>query len=69
MVPEKEHVRWQDRDLNVGDNISIKVIETDDVDAPTKRYTRDPKKDARAQKQYVKMMAKKFGWKIQTKRK
>lgn len=69
LIPQDEHVRWQDRDLAVGDDVRVKIIEVDRVDAPTKRSPRDPKKDVRAQKRYVRTMAKKFGWKIQTGRK
>jgi len=66
LIPQEEHVRWQDRDLAVGDEIRIRIVDSDKVDAPTKRYARDPKKDIRAQKRYVRTMAKKFGWKIQS---
>jgi len=69
LIPQDEHVRWQDRDLTVGDDVRVKIIEIDTVDAPTKRFPRDPKKDVRAQKQYVRTMAKKIGWKILTGRK
>src|ERR1700752_1615953 len=64
LIPQEEHVRWQDMDLAVGDDVRIKVVEIETVDAPTKRYLRDPKKEVREQKRYVRTMAKKFGWKI-----
>jgi len=38
LIPQEEHVRWQDRDLAVGDEIRIRIVESDKVDAPTKRY-------------------------------
>ena len=65
LIPQEEHVRWQDRNLALGDDIRIKVVEIETVDAPTKRYPRDPNKEVREQKRYVRTMAKKFGWKIQ----
>jgi hypothetical protein len=66
LVPQEEHVHWKDRDLAVGDEIRIRIIESEKVDAPTKRYAIDPKKGVLAQKRYVRKMAKKFGWKIQS---
>ena len=68
LIPQEEHVRWQDRDLAVGDEIRIRIMESDKVDAPTKRFPRDPKRDIQAQKRYVRTMAKKFGWKIHSMR-
>ena len=65
LIPEREHVTWRDRSLSVGDDVRIKILESDKVDAPTKRSPRNPKKEIQAQKRYVRMMAKKFGWKIQ----
>jgi hypothetical protein len=68
LIPEQEHVTWQDRSLAVGDDVRIKIVESDKIDAPTTRSPRNPKKDIQAQKRYVRTMAKKFGWKIQTDR-
>ena len=69
LIPDEEHVTWHDSNLAVGDDVRIKIVETETVDAPTKRHPRDPKKEVRAQKRYVRTMAKKLGWKIQTGRK
>ena len=65
LIPQEEHVRWQDRDLDVGDEIRVRIVETDEVDPPAKRFRKDPKKDLQSKKHYVQTMAKKFGWKIQ----
>jgi hypothetical protein len=64
ITPTGEHVRWIDRKLKVGDEISIFVIEDAPIDRPRSRERRDHSKDLLAQKRYVKQMAKKFGWKI-----
>ncbi|HWQ93670.1 MAG TPA: hypothetical protein VN673_18555 [Clostridia bacterium] len=61
-----EHLRWLDRKLKRGDVVSIKVVEVDSVDKPRERHRLNPAADLRRQKQYVRRMAKKFGWKIQT---
>ena len=64
--PDDEHVRWLDRDLKVGDEVSIRVAEDGRVDRPRSRERRDRARELRSQKRYVRAMAKKFGWKIQT---
>jgi hypothetical protein len=69
LIPEQEHVRWRDRSLSVGDDVRIRILESDKVDAPTERLPTNVKQDIQAQKRYVRTMAKKFGWKIQIKRK
>jgi len=69
IVPRDEHVRWRRSSLRVGDEVRVKVVEAEVVDKPRRRYRSDPRKDLAAQKRYVREMAKKFGWKIQTGRK
>ena len=64
--PTNEHVRWLDHGLKVGDEVSIRVVEDARVDRPRSRQRRDRTKELRSQKRYVREMAKKFGWKIQT---
>ena len=36
-----EHVRWPNIDLCVGDEISITIVETNEIDKPIKRYRSD----------------------------
>jgi hypothetical protein len=69
LIPEQEHITWQDSSLSVGDDVRIRILESDKIDAPTERSRINPKQDIEAQKRCVRMMAKKFDWKIQTKRK
>jgi len=39
----KEHVNWTNlRALNVGDNVQVKIIETDAADKPIDKYRLDP---------------------------
>jgi hypothetical protein len=39
----KEHVHWiSQKPLSVGDNIQVKIIETDATDNPIKKYRLDP---------------------------
>jgi hypothetical protein len=62
-----EHVRWLDRNLKAGDEVSIRLAEDAKVDRPRSRERRDRSKELRSQKRYVREMARKFGWKIKTK--
>ena len=61
-----EHLRWLDRKLKRGNVLTIKVVEVDSADKPQERQRPNPPADWRRQKQYVRRMAKQFGWKIQT---
>ena len=64
--PAEENVRWLDRGLKVGDEVRIAIAENAKVDRPSHRVRRDRARELRSQKRYVREMAKKFGWKIQT---
>ena len=65
--PKEEYVRWLDRAaLQVGDEVRIIVAKAAKVDRPRSRKQSDPAEDLRRQKRYVREMAKRFGWKIQT---
>lgn len=61
-----EHVKWNDVQLAMGDVVRIKVRDIDKVDAPKKRHRPDPVKQMKWQKQELRRLARKFGWKIQT---
>ncbi|MGC3957334.1 MAG: hypothetical protein QM813_05055 [Verrucomicrobiota bacterium] len=67
VIPAQETVRWLDRNLKVGDEVRIIVGQDSKVDHPRSRERLDRAKELRSQKRYVREMAKKFGWKIQTK--
>ena len=59
-----EHLRFLDRKLKRGDVVSIKVVEIASPDKPRERQRSNPAAELRRQKQYVRRMAKQFGWKI-----
>jgi hypothetical protein len=64
--PQKQHVHWvRQKPLRVGDRIQVRIIETTLVDKPVKQPRTDPAVLLRAKKQYLRMMAKELGWKIQ----
>ncbi len=65
--PVSEHVNWVRQDLAVGDTITVKIVEASSTDVPRSRKRSNPAGDLKQQKSYVRAMAKKPGWKIQTK--
>lgn len=65
--PKAEHVHWvTDKKLRNGDEIRVKVIETDSADNPRERYTRAQMRapSLRERKRYIREMARQFGWTI-----
>lgn len=62
----EEHVGWMDRKLKIGDEIRIVIAGKGGIDKPRSRKKIDRAQELQAQKRYVKDMAKKLGWKIQT---
>jgi hypothetical protein len=59
-----EHARWKSPKLRTGDEVRIKIIETDRPDRPSSRERAVPDEAINAEKRYVERTAKKFGWKI-----
>jgi len=62
--PRREHVGWLQRSLRLGDDVRITVVERESVDRPRSRKRTDPTQELRAQKKYVRQMAKRLGWRI-----
>ena len=60
-----EILRWQQRKLQIGDHVLIKIVEADTVDVPTVLQTA-PRDSRKYEKAYVRRMAKEFGWTITT---
>ena len=60
-----EYVTWRSLRLRRGDEIALKIIETDVVDRPRKRVRADPK-DQRKSKAFVRAIGKKLGGKLVT---
>jgi len=57
-----EHVDWTNRRLSTGDEVVVRIIESDSVEEPKKRRPRNPEEEFEQQKQYVREMAKQLGW-------
>jgi len=65
VLPQDEHVCWKEALLRTGDEIRLKIVETDAVDKPRFRYPRDLAAQAKAEERQLRKLAKKLGWKIQ----
>lgn len=65
ITSKKEHVRWTEKTLTVGDEVCIRVTDLESVDPPAARTMEDLGEDAKRQQIYVEQMAKRFGWTIQ----
>ncbi len=61
-----EDLRWIDRKIKRGDLVTIKVVEVANVDKPREWRRPNPNEDLRRKKQYVRRMAKQWGWKLQS---
>jgi|SRR5215471_2585659 len=59
-----EHARWKSPKLRTGDEVRIKIIETERPDRPSSRERADPDEVINAEERYVERTAKKLGWKI-----
>jgi hypothetical protein len=66
LMPQDEHVVWTNFRLRVGDELRVKIVECQTVDEPRRRFPRDLATEARNEKRYVRKLARKLGWKIQT---
>ena len=64
VLPLGDRVMWKQSRLRPGDELRVKIVETEAVDKPSKRFPRDPSTDEKRKKRYVLQMAKQFGWKI-----
>lgn len=60
----EEHLKWRQRQIHIGDEVCMKVIESAEADRPRKRRRRDPDAEKRYLKRYVRAMAKQLGWQI-----
>jgi hypothetical protein len=64
-----EHLFWKEAILHTGDELRVKIIETKSVDSPAQRYPRDRAAEVEREKQNLRKLAKKFGWKVKEPRK
>jgi hypothetical protein len=61
------HVDWvSQKTLRVGDEIRVRIVDTESADKPTQERRIHPAETLKAKKRYVRAIAKELGWKIQT---
>ena len=60
--PGKEHVSWiEQKQLTLGDEIRVKVVEADSVDEPKRRTPEETAKALEDRKEYVRKLATRLG--------
>jgi hypothetical protein len=57
---------WVRRDIGVGDEILVRVVETEKADPPRKQKREGAAVQRRREQAYVCRMAKRWGWKVPT---
>lgn len=62
----QEHLEWTTLEIQTGDEVRVKVVESAKVDLPRTRHPRNLAVEKRQVKRYVRAMAKQFGWQITT---
>ncbi len=67
IIATEAHVKWAQRKLKMGDDVRVKLVETEKIDRPKKRDPIDHKTDLAKEKAYVRKMARKYGWEIVSK--
>lgn len=60
----REHMEWLTRNMSVGDEIVLRVVDVPKSSVPKKRRRRTTANSLRQEKARVRRMAKQFGWKI-----
>ena len=63
-TPTDEHRGWDVPDLQVGDTVTIQVVETEDITPHTSAETASYKADPERERDHVRQKAREFGWTI-----
>ena len=61
-----EHLEWLHAEVQIGDEIRIRVVERSAGDTPSRRNREDPAKVEEQKRKYVRKIAKELGWEIIT---
>ena len=64
-----EHIRWRDKKLKAGDEVTVCIVDAERPDKPLERKPPDEAGNLRAKKAYVRKTARELGWQILTKAK
>jgi hypothetical protein len=64
--PSRESVIWVGQQpLHLGNKVQVQLVEVPSVNEPQKRERPDPARDLEVQKNLIRAMAERLGWKIQ----
>jgi hypothetical protein len=63
-----DHLIWRNMRLKDGDEVTVKIVQTDRADRPKRKYHMDSAENEKNTKAYVLAIAKKYGWKVITSR-
>lgn len=58
---DNEHLDWVKRSLTVGDTVTIRIVDSDQVTAPIKRERSDPDLVAKAKRRYYESLKQEYG--------
>jgi hypothetical protein len=62
----EESIRWPAPELRIGDEVTIRVTDAANGEAPVERVAFDPEELLQQQQEYVRQMAARWGWEIRT---
>lgn len=63
-TPTNEHRTWDTPTINVGDTVTVEIIETGDITPHSDVRTYDQARDAENERDYVRKKAREYGWTI-----
>ncbi|MCW0219024.1 MAG: hypothetical protein OJI67_11940 [Prosthecobacter sp.] len=63
-TPLNEHRTWDTPEIEVGDTITVQVVETDDISPHAETRSGDQLRDEKKERDYVRRKASEFGWTI-----
>jgi predicted RNA-binding protein with RPS1 domain len=57
---DNEHIDWLQQDLKVGDEVSIRIVDSDSVSVPLGRQRQDPAASERKERAYYERLKRKY---------
>ncbi len=63
-TPSNEHRTWDTPEIEIGDTLTVEIVETEDITPHSDARTFDPLKNAQKERDYVRKKACEYGWTI-----
>src|SRR5262245_37407472 len=57
---DNEHIDWLRQDLKIGDEVSIRIVDSDSVSVPLRRERQDPAASEREERAYYERLKRKY---------